>query len=428
MGRRLLKCLDFTADALASVTISDTSKIEIVGRHLVLLASTDYLGTGYPTNETPYAETALYSPGALIAWHALQVFRSEPEDIEGNAVTDVRLRLSDGTDHYYWTGAAWAITTTEWNTVEDACDNFSSWTGPVAFVVGLRTTDGDYSPSVTAIKFLYEVAVPSMLEDWIYRTIVPELEEGLRPETDFTITGPGGSTIDLDNFPLEGGLQLLDVVSVWDHTSDPDHLADLFLSYDSGTREITLSQPITAGNVVWIRGPYQPTVAVTTSQDYDEIASAPAVELDFDIVSDAEAAADDYIMDEFADPPTAVILPAPRRVDIELTLSVTAGLAIDLVRLVEEVIRFCQENKVLASRSTLERATFRLSDAMTWPKAPNLSDVQAASVLIRMDNVHLWTRDAYDADAASGVGFGVEALVATAQIGPVTRTIEIGGG
>jgi hypothetical protein len=409
-----MKCQEFSRNDQRSLTLSAYANIGIdVAKGVLTLREVyNQIGqSGFDVDTDNVAETEAWVVNKLFAWTHIQFMFSTPTDEDGNQVTSIRVRLKGASGARWWNGGSWvAPGVTDWNTMEEVVTNFAEWTGStLGFFINLVTTDNRYTPTLTAIKVAFQVDLPSYIGDWIISSLIPEMKDQIVLYSDYTIESNGGSSYILANYPLEAGVDIQDVVAVYDHTADPSHTTDLLDSYASGVLALT-SAPL-AGNAVWLRVSLAPLIAHTTNQDYTELDSAFAVLIDEVREEDAgEAGASDGVINIYSDPPAGVILPAPRRVHINLGISVTGPTAIDLVRLQDAVHEFFHKNRVLTSYATGDKVTMRpVTGFDDSPTSMNLSDLQMARMAARLENAYKYLGDAKVAGdpAYPGEGYGV---------------------
>lgn len=412
-----------TVSNLAKITFEDRKS-----RFGLKLVNDGATGSWYPLDLDIWVRTGTITPGKVVTWLKLEVAAKTPLDLDGVAATSVKGRLHDGTSQYWWNGSGWTVvvsTSTSWNTLQELSDNIGSWThAGLGIVLNLATTDRTLTPTVSGIKVLYTVRIGSFKEDWVYDTLVAQLASQIRPSTDYILSSDGGDQI----ATALAGWTIADVNAVWNHTADPDHLVDLLDSFDSTTGVVTLTAPIEAGAKVFISARYVPVVAVNTSPDFQEQAASPAITITNIQLNDlGEAGSADYVMDRFTTPPTAAILPAPRRYHLDFTIQVDAPLAIDLDRITEEVSAFVHNNQVLVSGATGLKTTLRMVQDFNSSTEPTFEETHTANMAIRMENVYMWHKPIVlsgDPDYP-GMGYGVQAVSVIAQVGNATETTSI---
>jgi len=434
--KRLLKCHHFDSKMVGDATTSDYTKLRAIPRErLIRLIPADIgdsLGEGYPTDADLYVALPTHSIGQLVTWDMIQIIGESPKDLDLNQVTTIQGRLWDGTTHYYWDGAAWsAAGASDWNTIEDINTNLPTWNPDTALgvVLNLQTTDRDYTPSVTEVLLLCTLSLPDFIEDWIYGTVVAQLQDTIRPMTDIRAASDGTSTITLaDVFGDDYAAWVASVDSidgVWNLTSDPKARSSILSSFAAGV--ITLTGAPTLGDDILIRAKYAPPVAVQTDMDYEDDASTPSlVFADIDTVDHGVGGGDSHIMNIYASPPVGVILPSPRRAHIDFSLEARAPLAIDLQRMVAEVVNWMDTNMAPQSAQTGERATLVVTKTFNRTSTPGFSGLHTASMSFRLLDINNWNRPAIVAGPSSdGQGYGVSTGKIVTQVGATSQTIDI---
>ena len=417
--------------------LSSTSKITAAGGLVRLrLAQPAALIPGHPSQVYPidddvYVRTKQFSPGSLVSWGFVELIGEEPKDEDTNAVTSLSVRLYTGSVAQYWNGAAWANASAgDWNTITDFNANLNSYLGTsIAFEVRLKTTDNRFTPTLTNVKLKWNGESFSFFNEWIYRTVVPSMKASIRPVSDYTLEAPGGTSIDLNSFPLDAGFEITDVLNVYDHTNDSTHSTDLFSSYDSGTKVITLTGAIALDDTAWIVLRYSPQVAVTTSTDYTEESKVPAIWITGvrnPVGSNRRVGnRGPSIVDRSLTPPLGVVFPNPiPLVTLDITYAVLSSGALDLNRLNEALIHWIEIHPVLISpaldtsvrlqrRTVMDWSTGRsnakepvfLTGTFTLVDLPLIGDVSASAA----DGSNTSTPGAIEAGDPNhpGIGYGV---------------------
>ncbi len=432
--REMLSDWLFDSTSASSCVSSNTSKITLDSAKglIALVPQNTDVGTGvprvtYPTDTGLYIQTGVITVPRNKTWQKIQVDSVTPRSLDRTESTSVKLRLYNGTSHYYWNGAAWATTTTSWNTPTEINTNLSSWTGTsIGFVVNLLTTDRTITPTLSRIRVLHSVDLPSYYEDIVFDTVVAGLQSNIRPYANLAVESDGTATVNLGSYDLETDYSFTGVDAVFNDTTDSVHASDLLSSYNPISKVITLTTSPTAGDVLFIRYKYAPEVAYNASQDYQEIASIPSLVFDsINFVDLGEAPSDDYIMDTFLTPPQAVILPAPRRTNVLFTLDAYAPLMSDLYLLQESVLSYLQNNRVINSAATGIAHTLRVTEQFA-PAGGNLTkDLQQSRMAFQIENMYMWVRPSYAADASTGTGFGVDKVSLVTQVGHTSHTSNI---
>lgn len=415
--RRMIKRFIFQEENRSRITLDAGVRLDPLKHHLVL--------AGVDISHRPPFDTAPGSPVIAKTWvtnpKSVKQWLSFRAEIthgtiggakSGGAPTLVETtaagyRLGNGTNEYWWDGGAWVINTVDFNTEDEISLNIATF--PIAsqslqVIVNLTTTDPEVSPVLKEIQVLYSTDV-EFLEDIVYRSLVRSLRDNVRPITDYVILAPGGTTIDLNNFPLETPYNIVDVDSVYNRTTDPDRLIDLLLSYDTGTKIITLSSAISDTEHATIRLLYEPEVAVTTSQDYSEIAKVPAVVLDdVNLVDAAPIGRTDWIVRK-ADG-AAVKIPPPVQGDIEIVLHGLTDKGVDQKRLADELTAYFEDHSALTSTALDEVFTLWLIDEYDMRTPAGSADMHTGRLRFRVRDVTFYVRDSVDS-------FGVKRFLMT---------------
>ncbi len=80
----------------------------------------------YPTDADIKAITWIANPLSAREWLGFQA-EIIHVSVDGEVVTSAGYRLHDGTDQYWWNGAAWEVNTTDWNTEGEVATNIGSF-------------------------------------------------------------------------------------------------------------------------------------------------------------------------------------------------------------------------------------------------------------------------------------------------------------
>lgn len=410
--RRMIKRFIFEEQNRNKLTLGNGIRLDPQANHLVLEG--DGIFDTAPSSPVT-AKTWVTNPKSVKQWLSFEVViqhatiggskpSGEPILIE---LTAAGYRLGDGTNEFWWDGGAWVVNTTDFNTEAEVADNIAAF--PMAsqslqVIVNLTTTDQTVSPTVTEIKVLYSTDVEFM-EDIVYRSLVRSLRDNVRPISDFVIQAPGGTSIDLNDFPLDTPYNIVGIDSVYDRTNDPNRLADLLQAYDTGTKVITLSSAIAAGDLATIRFYYEPEVAVTTSQDYSEIAKVPAIVLDdVNLVDAAPIGHTDSIVRK--SDLAGVQIPPPIQGDIDVTLHGLTDKGVDQKRLADELAAFFENHSRLISRALDEEYTLWLIEEYDMRTPPGTADLHTGRLRFRVRDVTFYVRDSVES-------FGVKRFLAT---------------
>ena len=295
MLKKLVKRFDFGVDSRESFDLSGGLRINPRTFSLEVPQSpqpdsSDIPDTSYSTDALE-ARTYVTNPLAVKAWLGFAIeYARRPKNPTPGLDTDpfsVQFRLSDGVDDRYWDGANWVVASdpAHWNTEAEVSTNISAF--PLAnrklgFVIRAQSLYDSVTPSIRAIKVLYEVDIVESY-DILYNSLVPEIKENVRGRSRVAIEQYGDSSIvDLSNLKELGfdtSYDISGVVAAYNDTNDSAHVANLLSSYDENTKVATLSEVVPDGDLLWIEFEYIPLVAVQTSRDYSEVASLPGIQI-----------------------------------------------------------------------------------------------------------------------------------------------------
>ncbi len=394
--KKLIKTFLFEETNRDRITLGAKVRLH-PSRHRIELA--EQADDTYSTDADLYVKTWITNPANARQWLGFEaeVVHKSVDDV---VVTSVKYRLGDGTDERYWNGSAWAVAgVSDWNTEAEIAaniDTFPFTAQKIQVIANLKTTGKTVTPELVKVKVLYDSDI-EFQEDLIYRTLVRQLRETLRPIADFPIKkGTTGSIIDLNNYPLDTPYNITDIDAAFNHTDDSDHWIDIFSSYDAGTKKITLTGSVASSKTVWVRFLYEPEVSVSTSRDFYEVGKIPAVVLE-DIVLEraSELGQDDWVLDKAGGSGTKV--PAPLRGDLSVTINVTAAKGVDLKRLSDELKRFFGNNPTITSLGLDEEYRLWLRDEFDLGTTANLEDIHSARLRCTIVDALFWEKDSEDA-------------------------------
>lgn len=394
--KKLIKDFRFAEDVRTKITLGTDVRLNPQEHWLQLKA--DAQGA-FPLTADLYAKTWIANPQTARQWLGFEaeVLHAKVDDVE---VTSVAFRLSDGTGDYWWDGAAWddAPAAGEWNTEIEIAANISTFPATaqkIQVIINLKTTKAAVTPKVKAVKVLYSSDV-EFQEDIVYRSLVPALRSGVRPKGRLAfVAATTGSTFDLNDYPIDAPYDLVDVDSAFNHTDDPNHLTNILQSYNTGTKVVTLTVSVAAGKTVWLEFLYQPTIAVTTSQDYSEISKVPALVLDdINMVDSSVRGPDDSVVNRSDG--TGVKVLAPLVGDLEILLHLITSKGIDIMRLADEVKRYFENNPLLTAVGVDEQYRLWVVDEFDMTTAANRGDIHSGRLRFRVVGVRYYLRDAVD--------------------------------
>jgi len=388
---KLIKNFEFQEKNRERITLGPNVRL-VANEHKVQLKDTNGV---YPIDPDLYVKTWVANPINVKQWLLFESVIAHWYDDDGSPITSDGYRLGDGTDEYWWDGGDWVINNTSWNTEQEICDNINTF--PVSslklqVIVNLVTTDSEYTPVLYSVKVLYSSSI-EFKEDLIYRSLIPALKEGIRPIADYPVKLSADSdTIDLKNdFPLRTPYNVVEIDSVFDNNSDPNHLLDLYSSYDYNAQVITMTTTLSAGTVVWIKLIYEPEVAITTKRTYNEIGKVPVLVIsDYNNISSKEGQGSETVMNKATGVGTKVH--APLMLDIEFVLRCLTDKARDQVRLTDMVKSYFRRNPVLWSKGLDEPYRLWLIDEIDHQNPLGESEIDSARLRFRIANALFYNR------------------------------------
>jgi hypothetical protein len=380
--KKLIKTFEFTEDNRSRLVIGANTRLNPDTHRFQLLAGATGL---YPTTADLAVRTWVATPRAVKAWAGFQVVATNVL-VDGAPVTSLGYRLNDGTNQWHWNGAAWAISTTLWNTEAEVAANigdFPATARALGVVINLRTTDPRFTPEVTAVKVLYEAQIEFQRD--LVISLLQHLKENVRGISEATMAVPGAVPLAAVTFAQPSTpYNIVGIDSVYNHTDDPDHMEDLFGAYDAGTRVITLLDAVDSGKTLWIRFLYQPEVAHTTGRVYTEVGKVPALTItDINLRDSQESGSgDDEVINN--DTGAGWRVPAPFMADIEFVLRCLTDKAGDQMVLADECKRFFRNNPLIVSRGMDEPFRLWLLDEYQGEGVTTQEEVQAGRLRARI--------------------------------------------
>lgn len=388
--RRLIKEFPFEETERRNITLDTGIRLHPTENVLTLA------GPPYSTASDIQAKTRIWNPGSVKQWLGFESVITHKR-VDGSQVTSDGYRLSDGTNEYWWNGASWAVSTASWNTEEEVATNISSFLvadQKLQIVVNLKTTNPEQAPELREVKVLWASDV-EFQEDLIYRSLIPDLKANIRPISDYPLKPGAVSSIDLNDHPLETPYNIVDVDSVYNHSTDPKHLIDLLSSYDPGTKIITLTGAFPDGDVALVRLVYEPTVSVMTSSDYGELNKVPALTLsDIDLVDSSQRPGRRSVANKAAG--TAVILDEPIQGDLEIFLQGHTDSGVDQNRLADAIKSYFANHPLLISKGLDEEYRLWLIDEYDQQYPAGGSDIHTGRARFRIAGAKFYVRDAVD--------------------------------
>lgn len=404
--RKFIKCFTWTELDRSRITLGPGTRIDPeINRACLGTYGVDEI----PTDPDLFVKSWIANPTAVKAWLGFQAVIIHKKDFDGNIVTSAAFRLSDGTDQYFWDGAAWGVSGINWNTEEEVATNIGAFpvtSRKLQIVVNLRTTDDSYSPELEEIRVLYGALIDSEVEDVLERSLIPALRESVQPVTRLVITKSGSdNTIVLPNYVIETDYRLVAVDAVFNHTDDPAHDSDLFESntlrsvagdpwHDGTIDVITLNALVEDGKTVWLRVRYEPVVAISTNQDWYEVGHVPAIIIERVLFEGSRVVGEDFVGNK-ADG-SAFIVPAPLQGSLSFELLGIASSLADHEALSAEVNRFFASHDPLVSTGIDEPYRLWLVDEHEHLPSPAEEELYSCRKRARIMGFRIWDKPAAD--------------------------------
>lgn len=339
--KKIIKRFTFENKNREKITLGPNTRLPPEESNLQLLLTSG----GYPTDSDLFVKTEVFNPKSVVTFTGFDVYAVHQVDFEKTPYSSLGFRLSDETNEFFWNGSNWEINIVDWNTEDEVSANIADYpttSKKLQIIINLVTTSASYTPIVDEIRVLYE-SIIDFQDDLIYNSIVPALRT-VNPIADFPIVMTSTTDqIDLNNFPLQTPYKIVDVDSCFNYTDDPEKATDIFSSYNTGTKVITLTGAVDSGKTVWIKFIYEPIVAVATDQEYAEVSEVPAIHiLNIDTLKNALVKGTTAVRNKGAG--TAVKLTRSRQKTFEFTVAVLTSSQVDQQRLQDKIRDFFDNN------------------------------------------------------------------------------------
>lgn len=348
------------------------------------------------------------TPMSAMEWRGFEaeVTHVRDPDGTGTVVTSAGFRLRNASNQYWWDGSAWVVNNTDWNTEAEVAANIAAFpiaTRTIGVVVNLITTDARVTPTLQAVKVLYG-SNHEPEEDYIIRSLIPYLKEGVRPIGRLNAQQVAmGTTFTLAAALVSTPYDVVDVDSVFNETADPDMLTNLLASYNPTTRVITLSSSVAAGQNLRINFIYRPLVARATSRDFDELNRVPAILIEEQrLLNKSERGGFDTVMNRATGQGVKVYTPSQG--DYELAVTVITDKLVDQARLAQETRRHIVANPLMNSRGLDEPTRVWLIDDGEAIGLSNPKDIHSSVLRIRIVGALFFERGSEPTTAVSGFG------------------------
>lgn len=397
--KKICKKIDFVEHIRDEIVFGNDVRLDPVNNCLKL---TDVDGV-YPLDDDLFAKTRAINPNSVKQWLGFQcdVLNFMDDDDATIPVTGVYFRMHNGQYEYWHDGSDWIVNTTEWNTEEQICANITTFpidSKKIGAVINLYTDDEYKTPIVKSVKFLYSSDIEHQ-DDYLYRTIVRQLNSQIRPLTDYPVKlSSTSTTIDLNENPLKTPYEIIGIDSVFDDTNDPDHMVDLYQSYNPTTKKITLSSAIQVNSTAWIKIVHKPSISITTGLEYTELAKVPAIVLnEISLTNMIELSHAEFVLNKHTKIGTKIY--PPKRRDIEISMLIITDSARDQTRIADEAKRFFDNNHVLTSWGLDEDFTLMLLNDYSAISTVSANGLQTGKLRFVLKGALYYERDAVETHA-----------------------------
>lgn len=382
---KYIKVLTWPESIRESLEFSDADEIRLDPTDQRFKLVWDYQWLRYSTDADLFVKTPAINPLAHKKWLGVQPVVDQPDD------TTIQYKLHDGTTEYYWDGGAWSSAgLSDWNTITEINNNIQTFQGQagsehkIGFVINLKTDDEKATPTVFALKLLFEFHM-ELQESWLVKAFTAALDE-ISAQGDFEYdTEAITSSIDLNDFDM-GNLNITDVAGVFDLTDDPNMFTDLLSSYNPSTKIIALATPVPSGNTVKVIVVYRPIVAITTQQDYTQLAQLPAV-----LIEDVKMTERlrSFAGEDFVAPGADVgwRMDAPDNMTFTMKLLAVTDLLVDQQRLAQKVLAYIKATRQLHWPDVDEYLDLVVVSPYVSGYRMNLNDVWSGALELEIRNV-----------------------------------------
>lgn len=339
----------------------------------------------YPLAADLWAKTRLARPKSMkqaIGFEANVVHTA----INGVLQTAVKYRLSsDGAEELFWDGADWSPAADgEWNTeaeIANHIDTFPMANQAVQVILNLATTNPKFTPRVYWVKVLWTSDIEFM-EDYVERSFIPALRAGVLPIADYIVKiAAPAATVSLA--PIETAYTIAGIDAVYNLSTDPNKLTDIAGAWDAGAKTVALTVPANADERIYVRFIYRLPVALTTDQDYGQVAKVPAIQLeDVYLANDADLIGDDSVLNK--DQGVGWKLQFGTQADIIIAMRVITDKEKDAQRLSEALKAFFDTNTTLVSVGYDEEFTVMVDRPYAHATIPSQAGLHGARITVKI--------------------------------------------
>jgi len=391
--QKIAHCFEFTEEFRSKLTFSDSTKIflDSASNQIALRKQSYDRSAGkdvYSLDANLSVTIEAINPLALVAWAGIG---STPRPSLQPTGATVGYKLNDGTDDRYWGGGSWSVAgLTDWNTEAVMAANiatFPATSKTISVVINLVTTDKYETPTLTSIDLLGQYNI-SYLYSLIAGSFVPALRSTVSFQVDYLIRHGGTNKIHLLDF-VKSLYNINTIDAVYDDTSDPTHVTNLYSAWDSTDSVITLSSAVARGNNIFIVFTVEPEVAINwSSQDYTETSRLPAIVLEsFDLAGNVVWGSQEV---KNVGTNLASVRRDPTRLQLAFTVQVIAESNKSLFQMMDGMLSFAANTPVLTWLDLDKEITLTMIAEGAFSNRPNLKDRYTAGYNITLSEVFLW--------------------------------------
>jgi len=347
-----------------------------------------------PVDPAQYIKTPVFAPQAAArSWLGAQLVYSQPTG------TEIFLRIVvDGND-YWFDGGSWqpvSNPTVDFNTVEEFENNFAQLPVTeegIAFKI-FMTTDGTDTAKVFAVKVAWSGMIQEF-EEMLIDSLVPKLK-AVETYGDIVVkAGVAGTVIGFDPATLLEGFNFTGIVTCFNYTSDTKKIKNIFQSYDSGAKQITLTEAVAQTDKVFVQFTFTPAVQIAAHQDFYEVAKFPCITVDdIDEVGNrrTKSAVDYCVIGVNGEGVReGVRIEVLRQLDFDINLTITTTLNVDQTRLTNAVLHALEEDPVLHLVDTDERCVLVIISFYKSRFNAQRADLRRSEIAVRVFNMPVYS-------------------------------------
>lgn len=350
-------------------------------------------------------KTKLYQPNACKKILMCQSYFSDATLKKKRDISNfinVSIRVYTDTNEYYYNGTSWVISTSLWCTEKQACENLYKLTPPdnkkFGFIIKIEK-GGNYvigSPiEIEDFRILLDCRL-NHTEDYLYKTFCNKVETECQGQSRiiFSILG---SKFNFADLITESGRLYKNSIpfEIYNLTTDPNENNNLFSSYNSVNGDCQLNTSITQDSELIVYFKYNPTVQVTKSVDYYELASMPCITV-FDFQEMIKYYAGGIGLSIFNnDTGEGYTSYEPKLCDYEFQAFIDAKSNYDYLYLKEAFQKWIIQNILLRTWGLDEQYDMMQVTGFDDGTIPSMSDTRHGIIRIQIQNVILYELDSY---------------------------------